>query len=198
MSARRAERAYALLMRAYPADFRAVYGREMVLVFRAMVRDRGSASPALWLETIGDVVRTASILRVEALRARRNPTFRTEDGRMKTMGVLAVLIGLLQAVNAAAELNAGGTAGWPTLVVVMAIVLSALLFVAGVALLADTSRAVVLAQIAAVSWLALVVVVRTVHPWMSIFSTLLAVVFPLALLVYVWTRRKLTVAGGGL
>ena len=194
MSARRAERAYALLLRAYPAGFRAAYGREMALAFRAMMRERGAATPSLWLETIADVARTAPILRAEAMRAYRTTTSRTEDGSMKTMGVLAVLIGLLQAVNAFAELSAGGTAGWPGLVVAMAIVLSVLLLVAGVALLADASSAPVLAQIAAVSWLALVVIVRTVHPWMSILSTLLAVVFPLALLVYVWTRRKLTVA----
>ena len=194
MSARRSERAYALLLRAYPAGFRAAYGREMMLVFRAMVRERGAATAGLWMSTIADVARTAPILRAEALRARANPTLRTEDGRMKTMGVLAVLIGLLQAVNAAVELNAGGTAGWPGFVVALAVVLSVLLLVAGVALLAGASSAPVLAQIAAVSWLALVVVVRTVHPWMSIMSTTLAVVFPLALLVYVWTRRKLTVA----
>lgn len=194
MSARRAERAYALLLRAYPAGFRAAYGREMALAFRAMMRERGAATPSLWLETIADVARTAPILRAEAMRAYRTTTSRTEDGSMRTMGVLAVLIGLLQAVNAFAELSAGGTAGWPGLVVAMAIVLSVLLLVAGVALLADASSAPVLAQIAAVSWLALVVIVRTVHPWMSILSTLLAVVFPLALLVYVWTRRKLTVA----
>jgi len=194
MSARRAERAYALLLRAYPRRFRMVYEREMVLVFRAMVRQRGSATPGLWLETIADVARTAPGLHAEALRAHRTTTSRTEGGSMRTMGVLAVLVGLLQAVNAFAELSAGGTAGWPGLVVAMAIVLSVLLLVAGVALLADASSAPVLSQIAAVSWLALVIVVRTVHPWMSIFSTLLAVVFPLALLVYVWTRRKLTVA----
>ena len=29
-----AERIYRLLLRAYPADFRAQYGREMVLLFR--------------------------------------------------------------------------------------------------------------------------------------------------------------------
>lgn len=194
MSPHRAERAYRLLLRAYPEGFRAAYGREMLLVFRTMVRDRGAAAPGLWLETIADVARTAPILRAEAMRARTTPTSRTEDGRMKTMGVLAVLIGLLQAVNAVVELNAGGAAGWPGLVVAMAIVLSVLLLVAGVALLADTPSAPVLAQIAAVSWLALVVVVRTVHPWMSIVSTVLAVVFPIALLAYVWTRRKLTVA----
>ena len=194
MSARRAERVYGLLLRAYPAEFRGAYGREMLLVFRAMVRDRGAAAPGLWMETIADVARTAPSLRVEALRAHRTTTSRTEDGSMRTMGVLALLVGLLQAVNAVIELTAGGTAGWPALVVAMAIVLSVLLLAAGVALLADASSAPILAQIAAVSWLTLVVVVRTVHPWMSILSTLLAVVFPLVLLVYVWTRRKLTVA----
>ena len=106
------------------------------------------------------------------------------------MGVLAVLVGLLQAVNAFVELSAGGTAGWPGLVVAMIIVLSVLLLVAGVALLADASSAPVLAQVAAVSWLALVVVVRTVHPWMSVFATLLAIVFPVALLVFSRGRSR--------
>jgi hypothetical protein len=192
VSVRRAERVYALLLRAYPEGFRATYEREMVLVFREMVRARGAAAPRLWLGAIADVARTAPILRAEALRGRKNSTTRTEDGRMKTMGVLAVLVGLLQAVNAFVELSAGGTAGWPGLVVAMAIVLSVLLLVAGAALLANAPSASLLARIAAVSWLALVIVVRTVHPWMSVLSTLLAVVFPLALLAYVWTRQKLT------
>ena len=193
MSAHKAERAYALLLRAYPEGFRVAYGREMTLVFRAMVRDRGAATAGLWLETIADVARTAPALRAEALRAQRTTTLGMEDGRMRTMGVLAVLIALLQAVNAVVELNAGGTAGWPGLVVAMAIVSSVLLLVAGVALLAGASSATVLAQAAALCWLALVVVVRAVHPWMSILSTMLAVVFPLVLLAYVWTRRKLPV-----
>ena len=102
---------------------------------------------------------------------------------MKTMGALAVSIGLLQAVNALVELKGGGTAGWPGLVVAMAIVLSVLLVVAGVALLAEASSARTLSQIAAVCWLVLVVLARAVHPWMSVFATLLAVVFPVALLV---------------
>lgn len=187
MNGGRAERVYGLLLRAYPEDFRAAYGREMTLVFRAMVRDRG-ATRGLWLETFADLARTAPALHIEALRARIT-TFRSEDGRMKTMGVLAVLVALLQAVNAVVELSAGGTAGWPGLVVAMAIVSSILLLVAGVALLAGASSALVLAQVAAVSWLALVVLVRAVHPWMSILSTLLAVVFPIALLAYVWTSR---------
>ena len=190
MTARRAERAFALLLRAYPPAFRASYGREMTLCFRDLMRDARRPRLGFWMAIVADVARTAPTLRVEALRARGKATLRLEDGRMKTMGVLAVLIGLLQGVNALLELNAGGTAGWPGLVVAMAIVLGVLLVIAGVALLAGASSARTLSQVAAVCWLVLVVLVRTVHPWMSIFATLLAVVFPLALLVYAWTRRS--------
>jgi uncharacterized iron-regulated membrane protein len=189
MSAGRAERAYALLLRAYPAEFRSAYGREMTSTFRDLLREAGTPGIGFWMGIVADVARSAPVLRAESLRARWAANLRPEDGRMKTMGVLAVLIGLAQAVNAAIELNAGGTAGWPGLVVAMAIVTSVLLVIAGVALLAGASSAPTFSKIAAVSWLALVVLVRAVHPWMSIFATLLAVVFPLVLLAYVWMGR---------
>ena len=192
MRARRAERAYALLLRAYPPAFRASYGREMTLCFRDLMRDAGTSKLGFWVAIVADVARTAPPLRAEALRAWWNPNERTEEGRMKMMGALAVSIGLLQAVNALVELKGGGTAGWPGVVVAMAIVLSVLLVVAGVALLADASSARTLSQIAAVCWLVLVVLARAVHPWMSIFATLLAVVFPIALLM--WMRRRPRVA----
>ena len=67
--------------------------------------------------------------------------------------------------------------------------LLALLVVAGVALVRRSLRAPTLATVAAVAWLALVVITRAVHPWMSIFTLLLAVVFPVALLVFVWMGR---------
>ena len=189
MTPRQAERAYALLLRAYPPAFRARYGREMALAFRALVRDSDTPGMGFWIGIIADVARSAPAQHADALRARRHANTRVEDGRMKTMGVLAVLIGLVQAVNAIVELNAGGTAGWPGLFVAMAIVLGLLLVIAGVALLAGAASAPTLAQIAAVCWLVLVVLVRTIHPWMSNLSTLLAVVFPIALLAYVWLGR---------
>ena len=190
MTARRAERAYALLLRAYPPAFRASYGREMTLCFRDLMRDARRPGLGFWMAIVADVARSAPPLRAEALRARWNPNERMEGGGMRAMGALAVAIGLLQAVNALIELKGGGTAGWPALVVAIAIVLSVLLVVAGIALLADASSARTLSRIAAVCWLVLVVLVRAVHPWMSIFSTLLAVVFPLALLVYAWMRPR--------
>jgi hypothetical protein len=161
----------------------------MMLTFRELVRSAGSPGVGFWMGVVADVARSAPVLRAESLRARLAANLRVEDGRMKTMGVLAVLIGLLQAVNAVVELNTGGTAGWPGLVVAMAIVLSVLLIIAGVALIAGASGAPTLSQIAAVCWLVLVGLVRAVHPWMSIFATLLAVVFPVVLLVYVWMGR---------
>jgi hypothetical protein len=163
----------------------------MILCFRELMRDAGTARLGVWVAILADVARSAPPLRAEALRARWNPNERMEGGRMKAMGALAVSIGLLQAVNALVELKGGGTAGWPALVVAMAIVLSVLLVVAGVALLAGASSARALSQIAAVCWLVLVVLARAVHPWMSIFSTLLAVVFPIALLVFAWMQQRL-------
>ncbi len=194
MSIPRAERAYTLLLRAYPREFRRDYGREMMLAFRDLMRDAGTSGLGFWMRIVTDVARTAPPLRAESLRARWSSNTRMEDTPMRTMGALAVLVGLLQIVNACLELNAGGTAGWPALVVSMAIVMSVLLIIAGVALLAGASSAPTLSRLAAVCWLALVVLVKAVHPWMSIFATLLAVVFPVVLLVYVWVGRRVTVA----
>jgi hypothetical protein len=189
MTARRAERAYALLLRAYPSGFRAAFGREMTTTFRGLVRDSGSPGVRFWMEIIADVARSAPAQHADALRARWNSNQRMEESRMKAMGILAVGIGLLQSVNGIIELTHGGAAGLPGLVVALAVVLGVLLVAAGVALLRGAAIASTLAALAAVCWLALVVIVRAVHPWMSIFSMLLAVVFPIALLLYVWMGR---------
>ena len=189
MTARKAERAYALLLRAYPSGFRARYGREMRLTFRDLVRDAGAAGLGFWMRIIADVARTAPSEHADAQRARWNSNSRMEESRMKPMGILAVAIGLLQSVNAIVELTHGGGGGLPGLVVILAVLLGILLVVAGVALLRGAAIASTLAALAAVCWLALVLIVRAVHPWMSIFSMLLAVVFPIALLLYVWMGR---------
>ena len=110
---------------------------------------------------------------------------------MKPMGILAILIGLVQIANATIELVGGGAAlaAFPRFAVLLAIVVAVLLVVTGVALVQRSLRAPTLATVAAVAWLALVVVTRAIHPWMSIFTMLLATVFPVALLVYVWMAR---------
>ena len=146
MSARRAERAYALLMRAYPAEFRAAFGREMTLTVRDLARGSGDSTVRFWMEIVADVARTAPTQHVEALRARWKPDVPMENRRMKPMGILAVAIGLLQAVNAVIELTHGDAAGLPSLVVGLAIVVGLLLVAAGVALLRRTARAATLAR----------------------------------------------------
>ena len=110
---------------------------------------------------------------------------------MKPMGILAILIGLAQIVNATVELIAGGAAleAFPRFAVLLAIAVALLLVAAGVALVRRSPSASTLATAAAVAWLVLVAITRAIHPWMSIFALLLAVVFPIALLVFVWTTR---------
>lgn len=192
MNTRRAEWVYALMLRAYPKEFRAAYGREMTLAFRAMVRDAGGAGVSFWLDIARDVARTAPALQVEALHAQWSSSSTIREERMKAMGFLAVLIGLTQALNAIIELS-GGAAGRSAIesaAVVVAILVGALLAVAGVAMVRRSSRAALLAQIAAMSWLALAVIIRIVYPWMSIATMTLAVVFPIVLLVWVRARGR--------
>lgn len=78
-------RAFRLLLRAYPAAFRAAYGREMEQLFRDQWRDRrcgrrvgGACGDAqetargtvgFWAAVLWDVVRSAPALRLDALRS---------------------------------------------------------------------------------------------------------------------------------
>ena len=64
------ERAYAALLRVYPAGFRREYGREMRLLFADRRREAGEgARPLLrlWFETVGDLARTATAEHVDSL-----------------------------------------------------------------------------------------------------------------------------------
>lgn len=189
-----AERTYRLLLRAYPADFRAAYGREMTLLFRDRRREVGAASARLWVEMTWDVARSAPALRLEAWRARWDADTRTGGGTMKTMAILAVLIGVFEALNAVAEAWPGGFAGSDgyglrLAGVVLTLAAGALLLASGIAMLRRTSGATTLARAAAVACLAVVVLVRLVQPWMSIFSMLLGIAFPIALLLSLYRTR---------
>jgi hypothetical protein len=71
------------------------------------------------------------------------------------------------------------------------VVAGTLLVAAGVAMLRRAPGAVPWARVAAITCLTVVVLIRLVHGWMSIFGTLLGIVFPIALLFYLWwTRRR--------
>ena len=190
MTPQRAERVYALLLRAYPAGFRAAYEREMRLVFRELARGADAQPLAFWLDIVRDVARSAPALRAESLRAWWKYGLQSEDGPMRPMGILAVVIGLLQLGNAVVEATADrpDRTGPELALVILTAFAAPLLVAAGIALLRHSPRATLLSQIVAVSWLALAAVAQIAFPWMSIFSRLLAFVFPIALLVFVWRR----------
>jgi peptidoglycan/LPS O-acetylase OafA/YrhL len=182
-----ADRAYRLLLRAYPAAFRADYGREMVLVFRDQRRDRGVNSARFWVDMVWDVARSAPALRVEALRARWARDIQTGEDKMKTMAILAVLIGALDVANAVAELWAGGIMNGDRYSLIggtLGIVAGALLLVAGIALARRTPRARTQARVAAMTCLAAFVVIGVALPRLSIFAMLLGIGFPIVLLLF--------------
>jgi hypothetical protein len=190
---RAAERVYRLLLRAYPAGFRAEYGREMVLVFRDRRRDETARGIRFWSEMIWDVARSAPALRLDAFRIRWEEDIQTGEEKMRTMAILAVLIGVTEAANALAEGWAGGIAngGFWLAGIILTVVAGTLLVVAGVAMLRRAPGAVPWARVAAITCLTVVVLIRLVDGWMSIFGTLLGIVFPIALLFFLWwTRRR--------
>jgi len=187
MSPRRAERIYALLLRAYPPGFRAEYEREMALCFRDLRRDVGTAGIRFWLEIVLDVARTAPAQRLEALH--RRLTHLGIGGRlMRAMGLLAMVIGILETANTLTELAAGGVAGRSTtggLAILFAIIGGVLLVAAGFALRHGRAS---WARNAAVACVVLFVLARVLTPWMSVASTVVGVLFPLVLLV--WASRQ--------
>jgi hypothetical protein len=112
---------------------------------------------------------------------------------MKLAATLTVLLGVFVAVGALAE-ALGGVAERPGGRYLLAIVLGglagALLLAAGIALLRRTPAGRQAARLALVASLVIVVVVRVVHPWMSIFSQLVGIGLPVALLIALhWPRR---------
>lgn len=186
-----AEWVYRLLLRAYPAEFRAAYGREMVLIFRdrRRVTARGIR---FWWEMAWDVARSAPAQRLDAFRIGGEGDIQVREGKMRTMAILTVLIGGAEAANALIEGWAGGIAngsGFWLAGVILTVVAGALLLVAGIAMLRRSPGAVQWAQAAAVACLTVVVLVRLVHGWMSIFGTILGIVFPIALLLYLRRTR---------
>ena len=190
MTPHRAERVYALLLRAYPAGFRAAYEREMRLAFRELARGADASALAFWVDIVRDVVRSAPALRAESLRAWWKNGWQLGDGPMRPMGILAVVIGLLQLGNGVVEAmgDRPDRSGPELALVILTVFAAPLLIAAGIALLRHSPRAALLSQIVAVFWLALAAVAQIAFPWMSIFSRLLAFVFPIALLLFVWRR----------
>jgi hypothetical protein len=189
-----AERIYRALLRAYPAAFRAEYGREMTQLFRDQYREGDASPPAFWLTVVWDVARSAPALRVEAWRARGRESTRTLGGNMKPIATLAVLLGVFGVLNAAVEGSAalrGGISGTYQIAIVLGASAGALLLVAGLAALRRTPAGRQAATIASVASLVLFLIARLLFPWMSIFSQLVGFVLPVALLAVLhWPRRR--------
>src|SRR2546427_9561950 len=88
-----AERIYRLLLRAYPPDFRAEYGRETVLLFRDQCRESDVRTVRFWAMVLSDVARSAPALRAAAWRAWVNESTQTMEEIMKLAAMLTVLVG---------------------------------------------------------------------------------------------------------
>ena len=189
-----AERTYRLLLRAYPSGFRAEYGREMTLAFRLLRREAGRGAARFWAETLVDVARSAPPLQLQALRMQRGGFIPTGEGSIMkmTMGILAIMAGALEAMNALEEV-------WGTGIVhhdprsllggTIAMVAGALLIAAGAALLRRSPNARSLAQGAAITCLAVFAFLAVFVPLLSRFAIILGIGFPIALLAFGWWSR---------
>lgn len=190
---RSAERLYQLLLRAYPREFRAAYGREMTLLFRDLCREGEVRSLRFWARIISDVARSAPALRVEAWRARGMRKTQTIEVFMKVAALVTVLLGLSATLNAVVEGSAGlrGTmTGTHVLSVAMGVLAGALLLTAGVTLLRNAPSAQRVATSATLACLVLMLVARLLHPWMSILSQVVGFALPATLLIVLhWPRR---------
>lgn len=186
-----AERVFAVMLKAYPPEFRAAYDREMMVVFRDYHRERGANVVRFWSEIVWDVAKSAPALRLEVLRAR---TRHGQEGVFGTiaMATLAILIGTLEVVNSGVE-------GWFGVIVngdaisllaaTLGIIGGALLFTSGIALLRSSARAATLVRRTALGCFGVFVLTAIALPRLSIFATMLGTAFPIALLVFMRMSR---------
>jgi hypothetical protein len=185
------DRVFRLLLRAYPAPFRAAYGREMTLLFRDQRRDAG-AGALFWAGVVWDMLRSAPQARVDAFRARRAGHALDERGAMRLMWMLTVLAGTVDVSNALIEAHAGwadkSDAAW--LVSIAAVVTAGvLLAAAGIASLQRRPSSHTLARVSSVVCLAVFAGAGFLQPWASVFARLIGVGFPLLLLLVLLSPR---------
>ncbi len=182
-----AERAYRLLLRAYPAEFRAEYGREMTQLFNDRRRDASAARAQFWAAMLADIARSAPAMRLEQWRAQWSDNIHVEERTMKTMAILGILIGTLEVVSSAAEAWVGGLVlhgGYSLAAGTVAAAAGGLLVASAIAMLRGSKGAVSLAQGSAIACIAVFALVAALHPIFSILSTMLGIGFPIALLLY--------------
>ena len=188
-----AERIYRLLLRAYPPDFRAEYGRDMELLFRDQCQESDVRTLGFWARVFWDVACSASALRLEAWRGRGRENTQTVEVTMKIAGMLTVLLAAFVIVGAVGEWVAGSKGamdGRYVLAVVLGVFASVLLLGAGVAILLGARWGRQPARLALFASLVSAVAARLLFPWMSIFSQLVGFGLPVALLIALYWRSK--------
>ena len=186
------EGAFHLLLRAYPEDFRAHYAHQMAILFRDLRREEGGGV-RFWMFIIRDTVRSAPLLRIEESRRRLVGPSHSKGGIMKTMSILAVLVGALTIVNSTLEGWTGGVVSHDGLSFVawgLGALAGVSIVAAGLLLLRRSDGATTLAQGAALACLAAFVLMLLVSPRMSIFANILGIGFPAVLIAYVQLTRE--------
>jgi hypothetical protein len=181
------ERVYRLLLLAFPPRFRHAYQREMLLFFRDHRREAHGRAVRFWAALCLDTARSAPRLWREQLT-----DMITTGETMKTMAILAMLVGAVELLNTGVELNAGGFVGRDLLsqVTLVLVILSAILLVAcGIALLRRGQGAIVLARLTGVACLGAFAFLGLARPQLSGLAMLLGIGFPLALLLFLLIRR---------
>jgi hypothetical protein len=186
---------FRMLLRAYPEDFRAAYGHEMMTVIADMQRDTRTSVPRLWSEMTLDMIRTAMTLRLESLARRDEGQLQHPEVMMIIMAILAIAVGAIEAANSMQEVWVRGAlnSGWALAGGIIATGAGILLLIAGIGLL-RRPKALTLPNVSAVACLAVFILVGVLKPQMSIFATILGIGFPLLMLSFVYwsTRRSLS------
>lgn len=190
-----AEGLYRVLLRSYPPAFRAEYEREMVLLFRDQCRESDVRTVGFWVAVTWDIARSAPALRVEAWRE----NIRTMEVTMKIAAGLIVSVGVVGILNAGVEGGAafttGTIGGMHALSLGLGVLASVLLLAAGVAILRPTEQGRRAARLALFASLALIVGARLLFPWMSPFSQLVGIGFPVVFLIALSWPRRVSTAG---
>ena len=182
-----AMRIYRVLLRAYPAEFRAEYGREMELAFRDLCRDNDARTFGFWARVGWDILRSAPALRVEATR--------TVEVPMKVAALFTVLVGLFGIQGEVREWVAASRqpmGGSYVLSIALGIAATLLLLAATIAILLGQRRA---ARLPLIVSLVCFLVARVAFPWMGIFVQLVGFGIPVALLIALYWPRKTTTLG---
>jgi hypothetical protein len=183
---------YALLLRAYPAAFRARYGREMALAFRDLRREEKARGLRFWAPLLWDAARSAPALHFDAWRERWVTDIQTPGGTMRPMAILTVVVGALESLNALTEAWAGGVVNRDSESLIAGVAgaaAGATLMIAGVVLLRRSPRAMVWAWTSAFTCVTLFGLNAVLFPRLSVLSTLLGIGLPIALLIYLHVGR---------